>query len=103
MRVIMQMKWDGVTLEQYEKVRKSANWEGNPPKGALFHVAGFDSNGIRVTDIWESADEFNGFVQSRLMPAAIAAEIKGEPHVEIFPVHAIFNPALHSLEQLQAI
>ena len=94
MRTLMLMKWDGVTPDQYEEIRKTVHWEGNMPKGAVFHVAAFSNNGIRVTDIWESADEFNKFVQDRLMPATAKAGIKGEPQVELFPVHAIFIPAL---------
>ena len=78
-------------------MRNTAHWEPDVPTGAVFHVAGFTDNSIRVTDIWESAEEFNQFVQTRLMPAAIAAELKGQPQVEIFPVHAIFVPALQRL------
>lgn len=92
----MVMKWDGVTADQYEQMRKTVNWEGNMPKGALFHVAAFHNNACRVTDIWESGDDFNNFVQNRLMPAT-AAGIKGEPQVEMFPVHAIFVPALQRI------
>ena len=90
MRTLMVMKWAGVTPEQYDKLRKSVNWEGNVPKGAVFHVAAFTDNGILVTDIWDSTDDFQKFVQSRLMPATSEAGIKGEPQIEYFPVHAIF-------------
>lgn len=93
----MIMKWDGVTPAQYEEIRQTVHWEGNAPKGAVFHVAAFDNNGIRVTDIWESADEFNAFVQDRLMPGVAKAGIQGQPQVEIYPVHAIFIPALQRL------
>ena len=88
----MSMKWDGVTPDQYEKVRKSVNWEGNRPKGANFHVACFGNNALRVTDIWDSADDFNNFVQDRLTSGVAQAGIAGQPQVEIFPVHAIYNP-----------
>jgi hypothetical protein len=47
----MSMRWDGVTPDQYEKARKLVNWEGNIPKGALFHVSAFSNNALRVTDI----------------------------------------------------
>lgn len=92
------MKWDGVTPAQYEKMRKSVDWETNTPPGAVFHIAGFKDNAIRVTDIWESEREFNNFVQTRLMPASKEAGIKGEPKVETFPAHAIFVPALQHVE-----
>lgn len=92
MRVVMIMKWDGVTPAQYEQVRKSVNWEDNKPNGAVFHVAAFGNNALRVTDIWESADDFNNFVQKRLMPGVAQAGIAGQPQVEIYPVHAIYAP-----------
>jgi hypothetical protein len=97
MKIVMVMKWDGVTADQYEQVRETVNWEGDKPDGAIFHVSGFDNNSLRVTDIWESADHFNHFVQSRLMPGTAAAGVTSAPVVEIFPVHAIYAPAPHSL------
>ena len=48
----MVMKWAGFTQANYETIRKTVNWEGKHPKGALFHVAAFDKNGGHVTDIW---------------------------------------------------
>jgi hypothetical protein len=89
----MQMNWDGFTQAQYESIRQTVHWEGNVPDGAVFHVAGFNEKGARVTDIWESAEQFNNFVQNRLMPACVAAGIPGEPHVDIYPMHAIFVPS----------
>lgn len=90
MSTMMIMKWDGVTPDQYEKVRKSVNWEGDKPKGAIFHVASFGNNALHVTDIWESAEDFNSFAQSRLMPGVAEAGMQGQPHVETFPVQAIY-------------
>ena len=41
MAIMMIMEWEGVTPEQYEAVRKEANWEGNRPKGGNLHLASF--------------------------------------------------------------
>jgi hypothetical protein len=90
MKTVMIMKWEGVTPEQYEQARKLINWEGDTPKGAIFHVAAFGNNALRVTDIWESEEEFNNFAQSRLMPGVAQVGIAGEPQVELFPMHTIF-------------
>jgi hypothetical protein len=94
MAVGMFMKWDGVTKELYDEVRGAVNWETDRPQGALFHVATFDDDGARITDIWESADDFQSFVDNRLMSAVRAAGIEGDPDVEFIPVHAIFNPGI---------
>jgi hypothetical protein len=93
MAVVMLMEWDGVTLEQYEAARKLVNWEGNPPEGGMFHVAAITDSGLRVTDLWQSAEAFQSFVEQRLMPGVQQIGIPGQPRVEIYPVHALFTPA----------
>jgi hypothetical protein len=90
-QVVMSMRWTGVTPEQYEQAREVVNWEGDVPDGAVLHVAAFDEDGIRVTDVWESADHFNRFVESRLMPGVQQVGIQGQPDVEFLPVQNIFN------------
>lgn len=91
-KVVMIMKWEGVTADQYEKIRKTVNWEGEQPPGSMFHVAAFGNNALHVTDIWESAEQFGSFVQSRLMPGVQQAGIASQPHVEIYPMHALYVP-----------
>ncbi len=92
MAVTMTMWWQGVTKEQYEAVRKSVNWEGDQPKGAIFHVASFKDGDLYVTDIWNSAEEFAAFQESRLGPGTQAAGIQGQPRVVMADVHAIYSP-----------
>jgi len=95
MAVVMIMEWDGVTLEQYEAARKLVNWEGDPPEGGMFHVAALTDTGLRVTDLWQSAETFQAFAEQRLMPGVQQIGIPGQPKVEIYPVHALFTPAFN--------
>jgi hypothetical protein len=90
-QVVMSMRWTGVTPEQYEQAREVVNWEGDVPDGAVLHVAAHDGDGIRVTDVWESEDHFNRFVESRLMPGVQQIGIQGQPEVEFLPVQNVFN------------
>ena len=92
MAIVMQMSWPEVTKEQYEKVRKDVNWEGSVPRGAKFHVAYMAKDGFRVLDLWDSAQDFNAFVETRLMAAVQKVGIKTQPAVEISEAHAIFAP-----------
>jgi hypothetical protein len=92
MSVVMIMEWPGVTKEQYEQTRKLVKWETDIPQGAMFHVATFDDKGLRVVDLWQSAEAFQSFVDKRLMPGVQQAGIQGEPKVEIYPAHALFTP-----------
>ena len=92
MPVVMNMRWKGVTKEQYEAALKEVGWETHVPKGAKFHVAAFDDQGLLVTDVWESAEAFDSFVQERLSPGTQKVGIKGDPEVTITPTHRIFAP-----------
>ena len=75
--------------EQYDSLRKEVNWEGNKPTGALFHVASFDdSGGIKVADVWNSKEELDTFVGSRLLPAMQKANVPA-PKVEVYDAHNI--------------
>ena len=60
MPIVMNMRWQGVTAEQYDQARELVNWEGDVPDGAKFHVASFDGTALRVTDVWDSADVRSG-------------------------------------------
>ncbi|MBI4492410.1 MAG: hypothetical protein HY690_06415 [Chloroflexi bacterium] len=90
--MVMDMVWRGVTPEQYDAARKLVDWEGDPPAGGIYHVASFSNQGLHVTDVWESAEAFQRFVDTRLMPGVQQIGIQGQPQVDIRPAHAVFAP-----------
>jgi len=94
MAVVMQLTWAGVSPEQYDQARDKAGWETDSPAGSIFHVAWFEPRGIRVVDVWESADAFQQFSTTRLMPAVEAVGITGQPEVTIQDAHRVFD-AVH--------
>ena len=89
MAIFLITKGEGFTKDIYENARKEVNWEGNPPPGIIFHAASFDDSGaIRVADIWESEDQWNNFLNTRLKP--YMQKNKVPPlKTEIFPIHNI--------------
>jgi len=93
MAIVMNMVWEGVTPEQYDRACELVNWEGDRPEGASFHVASFDGSALRVTDLWASAEDFQRFVEGRLTPGVAEVGIQGEPQVTITEVHRLFTPA----------
>jgi len=81
----------GVTAEQYDetirRLEKSGDWL---PKGLEYHVA-FKSNGdFRVSEIWDSREQFDAFGE-RLMPVLkdVGIELAGEP--EMLEIHNIIK------------
>jgi hypothetical protein len=72
-----------VTTEQYDetvrRLEKSGDWL---PDGLEYHVA-FKSNGsFRVSEIWDSREQFEAFGE-RLMPVLkdVGIELSGEPEM----------------------
>ncbi len=92
MAVAMFMTWEGVTKAQYEEALKLVNCEGDLPPGAVFHVAAFDNQGLPVTDIWETAEDLNASVKTRLMPGVAQIGIPTQPDIQVIPVHRLFTP-----------
>src|SRR5213592_4896463 len=79
-----------VTTKQYDetirRLEKSGDWL---PEGLEYHVA-FTSNGkLRVSEIWDSREQFDAFGE-RLMPVLKDVEIEpGEP--EMLKIHNIIK------------
>jgi hypothetical protein len=74
---------DGFTKQKYEELRKEVDWEHKHPTGAILHAAGFD-----VADVWQSEQDFNNFVNSRLKPSMERLNIS-MPKGEIVPIHNV--------------
>ena len=90
MAVCLIMQFAGADAAKYEAVLQelglqsaNADW----PKGIISHVAGFDSDGMYVVDVWESQQDFDAFVESRLKPAFEAVGEVPQPRVTTFDVH----------------
>lgn len=92
-RIVALVKWEGVTKEIYEQTRERVNFERDVPKGLVIHIATFDDKGIRVSDIWESEEDFNNFARDRLMPVT-GKLTEAEPNIEVYPLHALFIPGV---------
>jgi hypothetical protein len=91
MAVVMSMHWREAKLGTYDQMRDDVKWETNVPKGALFHIAWMADDGFHAIDLWESAEDFQRFSDTRLNPSVQRIGIPGQPDVKIAPVHAVFN------------
>jgi hypothetical protein len=80
-----------VTSEQYDesisRLEKSGDWL---PAGLEFHVAFMSNGNFRVSEIWDSREQFDVFGK-RLMPVLkdVGIELAGEP--ETREIHNIIK------------
>jgi heme-degrading monooxygenase HmoA len=59
--------------EFIEQISAELGAQENPPDGLYVHVITETPEGTHVVDIWESAEKFKAFEESRLMPAVAKA------------------------------
>ena len=87
MSIVVRFAPDGTTTDQYEQVLRRLEESGNwPPDGLDYHVAFGSPGDLRVSEIWDSREQFEAF-GPLLMPLLQDAgvQLAGEP--EVFEVH----------------
>jgi hypothetical protein len=73
MAVAFIMDFAGSSAADYDAVVEKMELGGRLPAGALFHAAGPTDSGWRVCDVWESAEAFQQFAETKIGP--ITAEV----------------------------
>lgn len=92
MAILLIAKGEGFTKDIYENARNEVNWEANPPPGMIFHASSFDESGnLRVVDIWESENQLNNFLNTRLKPYLQKVNVS-LPKGEIYPIYNAIAP-----------
>src|SRR5204863_9427351 len=95
MAIIMNMEWPGLTRAQFDAARKRVRWEEEPPKGSIVQSQGWNGDTFIAADIWESVEDWNNFLQNRILPNLEGLDIEGEPTIRISEAYLVFVPGLH--------
>jgi hypothetical protein len=94
MAVCLVMQFTGVDNKKYDAVMEKlglSGKDGNWPKGIISHIAGNTSDGFCVVDVWETQQDFDAFMGSRLQPAFDAVGGLPQPRVTTFGVHNTYR------------
>lgn len=90
MSIVVRFKPTSLTAEKYDEATRLMEEAGVdfPPEGLDYHVCFGSEGNLRVSEIWNSREQFEAFGE-RLMPVLAKAgiELSGEP--EIFEVHSV--------------
>ena len=97
MASLWMMELDGVTAERYEDLRRRVDWEGKVPPGLQMHVAAFDERGLVVTELWESPDLLQKYMEERFLPVIESMQITEPPGVELYPAYTVFTPGYKAI------
>jgi steroid delta-isomerase-like uncharacterized protein len=89
MAVAVTMDFTGGTLAQYDQVIEKMGFArgGVGASGGLFHWVAQTDDGIRVTDVWESREQFEKFATETIRPITEEVGIPGPPKMTILEVH----------------
>ena len=90
MSIVVRFSPKGLTRGKYDATRSQLEAAGFdfPPDGCDYHVC-FGSDGdLRVSEIWDSREQFEAFGE-KLMPALAEAGIEFSAEPEVFEAHAV--------------
>jgi hypothetical protein len=89
MPVAAVMEFKSATLEQYDEVIERMGFApgGAGAPGGLFHWVTATDGGIRVTDVWETAEQFQQFAETQIGPITQEIGVEGPPEVTTYEVH----------------
>lgn len=71
MAILITGEVPGLTTEQYDKVNDAMGIAGSASDidGLICHTACATDSGMAISDVWESQEAFERFINERLMPA----------------------------------
>ena len=83
MSFVLKFTPSGFTAAKYDEVVKKLNDAGaGAPKGRSYHVCYGDPNGVHVTDVWDSMENFQAFGET-LVPIMQSLGVDpGQPDVQ---------------------
>jgi hypothetical protein len=89
MAVAVVLEFKNGTLEQYDQVIERMGFEPGGPggPGGLFHWVTATDDGIRVTDVWETREQFEQFAETKIGPITQEVGIAGPPEITMYEVH----------------
>jgi hypothetical protein len=89
MAIGVQMEFPGGTLEQYDQaIQKMGFRPGGPGgPGGIFHWVTKTDTGIRVTDVWESREQFEKFSAEKIQPISAQVGFNQPSKITFFEVH----------------
>ena len=90
MSEVIMIHMEGITPSQYDSLRELVRWDTDVPEGMRIHIATFDDGVLRMTDIWDSAEQYGTFAQTRIGPALAELGITGQPQATIGQAHDVF-------------
>jgi hypothetical protein len=87
MAVLIRHRVDGFTMADYDKVSPPLVASVKQQPGFVLHVAFEDSQGVCVSEIWETKEQHDSFFNVNVVP-----NVPGEIKQEVVELHSVVKP-----------
>jgi len=89
MPIGVQLDFAGATLVQYDQVIAKMGFRPGGPggPGGIFHWVTSTDSGLRVTDVWETKEQFEKFAAEKIGPISQEVGFPAPPEIQFFDVH----------------
>ena len=90
MGIVVRYQPVGLTREKYDATNEQLESAGVefPPDGLDVHVCFGEDGDLRVSEIWDSREQFNAFAE-KLMPVLTDAGIEFAGDPEVYEIHEL--------------
>ena len=94
MTVAIVMDFKGATLEQYDEVIQKMGFtpRGKGAPDSYGHWVTKTADGIRVTDVWATKEQFEQFAADQIGPLTASVGITEPPELQFYEVHNYLLP-----------
>ena len=100
MTVVSTLDVSDLTAPEYRAVMDELGVEQRPERGIYLHLTTPTEFGYRIVEIWDNKENFDRFVQRRLVPANKAIGLERATDITVTPLHNFFGPRLDELPRL---
>jgi hypothetical protein len=87
MAVLIRHRVDGLTLSDYDEISPPLVALLKQQPGFVLHVAFEDSQGLCVSEIWETKDQHDSYFDEHVVP-----NVPGEIKQEVVELHSVVKP-----------
>lgn len=93
MAVALRLDFTTLGLDDYDAICKALNFPAEWPDGLISHGSTEIDGRLRVLDIWESRQQFDRFVESRLQGAMgqAMADRAEAPRISEMELHTVYT------------
>lgn len=90
MAVVVRRQYTSATVGQYDALMAHMGMEPggtHVSPGLIFHFVEQTGDGFRVTDVWNSVEEFEEYAREQVAPALLAVGAPAPIRIEVAPIH----------------